>query len=128
MKSQKPPLKWYHRHKNPHNTTVQLQTPIGSRNNRHLIKFTNSKLWMCARFATSFTAPATPVQSFSLQSLSARLYYALRVLMSMEPQTEKNQNPSKLSQSNNPVIFNKLNVTCQAQPDDLSSVGAFIVY
>ena len=56
MKSQKPPLKWHLRHKNPHDTTVQLQTPIGSRNNRirHSIKFTNSKPWMCARFATSF--------------------------------------------------------------------------
>ena len=27
----------------------------------------------------------------------------------------------------NPIVFNNLNVTCQAQPDDLSSVGAFIV-
>ena len=39
----------------------------------------------------------------------------------------KNQNPNKLSQSNNSIIFNNLNVTCQAQPHDLSSIGAFIV-
>ena len=55
-RSQKPPLKWYHRHKNPHNTTVQLQTPIGSRDNhiRPLVKFKNSKHCMYTRFAASF--------------------------------------------------------------------------
>ena len=46
----------------------------------------------------------------------------------MEPQIgEKNLNPNELSQSDNPLIFNNLNVTCQAQPDDLSRVGAFVV-
>ena len=45
----------------------------------------------------------------------------------MEWQTEKNSNPNKLSQSNNSIILSNLKITCQAQPHDLSSVGAFKV-
>ena len=40
---------------------------------------------------------------------------------------KKNSNPNELSQSDNPFIFNNWNVTCQAQPDDLSREGAFVV-
>ena len=52
----KPPLKWHRRLKNSHNTTVQLQTLIGSRDNRirYLVKFNNLKQCMCTRFATAF--------------------------------------------------------------------------
>ena len=46
--------------------------------------------------------------------------------MSTELQIEKKIR-IHLRKSNNPIVFNNLNVTCQAQPDDLSSVGAFIV-
>ena len=88
----KPPLKWHRRLKNSHNTTVQLQTLIGSRDNRirYLVKFNNLKQCMCARFATALIAPVTPFQSSSLQSLSAYHCYAQSVLNSTEPQTERN--------------------------------------
>ena len=67
---------------NPHSTTVQPQTPIGSRNKR--IRQTQNSV--CARaLPHRFTAHATPVQSSWLQSLSARLCCAVRVL-SIEPQ------------------------------------------
>ena len=61
------------------------------------------------------------------RSLSAHLCYTLRVAISMEPQSGKKSNPNELSQSDNPFIFNNLNVTCQAQPDDLSREGVFVV-
>ena len=80
-RSQKPPLKWYHRHKNSHNTTVQLQTPIGSRDNhiRLLVKFTNSKHCMYARFAASFhCACHTSSVVFSTVPISTSLLRCLR--------------------------------------------------
>ena len=89
-RSQKPPLKWYHKHENTKNVTVQPQTPVGSRDNRihHLVKFTISKQCMCTRFATSFHCAC---HTSSVVFFTARHCYALRVLISTEPQTEKNK-------------------------------------
>ena len=80
-RSQKPRLKWHHRHKNSHNTTVQLQTPIDSRNNRirHLVKFRNSNQCMCARFGISFhCACHTSSVVFSTVPISTSLLRCLR--------------------------------------------------
>ena len=113
---QKPPLKWHHRHKNPQNTTVQPQTPNSPRDNRirHLVKLTNSKQCASARFATSFHCAyhTSSVIIFTvLISMSLLRFKSLNKLGTKN--REKSEHLNNLSQSNNSIILNNLNVTYQ---------------
>ena len=138
---QKPPLKWHHRHKNPQNTTVQPQTPISPRDNRirHLVKFTNSKQCASARsVATSFHCAYhtssviifTVLISMSVATsfhcayhTSSVIIFTILISMSLlrfkslnrlgAKNREKSQHLNNLSQSNNSIILNNLNVTYQ---------------
>ena len=92
---------------------------------RYLVKFTNSKQYMCARSAISFHREChtssvvfftIPMNTYLLRFKSLNKHGTTNI---------KNQNPNKLSQSNNSIIFNNLNVTCSGTTSWLIKYRSF---